>query len=107
MSAGYFKRTYPVWRKTTTDGPYGEPVEEWNKIADAPGRAFPARMNDTFAAQQQAGIVTWTFATPADTDIQTSDQVRFDGRTLDVLAVSVTSRGDRIEALAEEQQAGS
>lgn len=102
--SGYFTRTYAVWRLTTSSGPYGEPIEEWNKIGDPYGRAYPARMNDTFAAQQQAGIVTWTFATPADTDIQASDQVRFDGRTLDVLAVSVTSRGDRIEALCEEQQ---
>lgn len=70
MNAGYFTRTYAVWRTTTTEGPYGEP----------------------------------TFATPAATDIAEGDEVRFDGRALELKAVSVTSSGARIEALCEEHR---
>lgn len=104
MTAGYFKRTYAIWRTTTTTGPYGAPVEDVQKIADVPGRAYPARLTDTFAAAQQQGIVTWTFATPANTDVIEGDEVRFDDRVLNVMAVAVTSRGDRIEAQCEERR---
>lgn len=105
MTAGYFTRTYALWQLILTEsGPYNETIEEWVKYADVPGRAYPTRLTDTFAAARQQGIVAWTFATPADTPITNGDEIRFDGRVLTVQAVSVTSSGERIEALCEERQ---
>jgi head-tail adaptor len=61
-------------------------------------------MTDTVVASRLTGEVTWTFAAPGGTDVQVSDQLRFDGRKLDVKAVSVTGTGRRLEATCEETQ---
>lgn len=102
--SGYFTRTYELWRQTTTTGPYGEVTKEWNKQADVSGRCYKKSISGGYASASYYGELNWTFACPADTDIQNADQIRFDGRTLDVTAIGVTSRGGRIEALCKEVQ---
>ena len=104
MMAGLFTRTYELWRLTQGVDDFGNPVNEWNKIADVPGRAYPTRQTDDVVAAQRVGKVTWTFAAAATADVRQGDEIRFDGRVLEVQAVSETSTGRRLEALCEETQ---
>jgi SPP1 family predicted phage head-tail adaptor len=104
MTAGLFQPGFEVWRNVQTVDPYGNPVNAWGKIADVTGRASPTRMADDVIAAQRVGVVTHTFAAPATAGVQAGDEIRFDGRTLEVKAVAVTSSGRRLEALCEEKQ---
>lgn len=105
MSGGYFTRTYTVWRDVTTRDPAtGAVIHAWAKVADVMGRAYVTSMADTFASAMPLGIIGYTFACAAGADIRVADQVRFDGRTLAVQTVSVTSRGDRLQCLCKEIQ---
>jgi SPP1 family predicted phage head-tail adaptor len=104
MTAGLFTRTYELWRLTETTDPYGNPVTEWNKVADVAGRAYPKSQADEVIAAKRTGKVIWTFAAATTADVRKGDEIRFDGRTLEVQAVSETSTGRRLEALCEETQ---
>lgn len=104
MTAGLFVREYELWRLTQGTDDFGNPVEEWNKVADVPGRAYPKSQADEVIAQKRAGVVTWTFAAAATADVRQGDEIRFDGRVLEVKAVSETSTGRRLEAMCEETQ---
>lgn len=100
--SGYFTRTYELWRKTGVPDGGGGTVYTWAKIADVSGRAYPTRQEGDVIAQQRAGVVTWTFASNPDAGVTEGDEIRFDGRKLTVLSVSVTSTGRRLESLCEE-----
>lgn len=102
MIAGYFPRTYELWRLTETQNEYGTIEQTWNKLADLPGRAYPIRATDEVIAQKREGVITWTFATDAEASVKAGDEIRFDGRRLEVRTVSVTSTGRRLEVLCEE-----
>lgn len=105
MTAGHFTRTYEVWRSAYVQDPRtGELSYQWTKVADVSGRCYVTTMRDTFASAMQVGVLTWTFACHVDADVRKADQVRFDGRALKVQAVSVTSRGDRLQCLCQEVQ---
>lgn len=105
MTAGYFLRTYEVWRPTNVQDPQnGYLSQVWSKVADVPGRAYIARVTDTYAAAQLVGKITWTFACAADADVRRADQIRFDDRKLTVTAVAVTSSGQRLQVLCQEVQ---
>lgn len=103
--SGYYVRTYQLWRNELTQDPNtGEMVEGWGKVKDVLGRAYPASVSDTIAANAPVGVITWTFACSPDAGVQPGDQIRFDGRTLAVKAVPVTSSGLRCECRCEEVQ---
>lgn len=104
MTAGLFEPGFELWRAVETIDPYGNPSVSWAKVADVTGRASPTRMADDVIAAQRVGVVTHTFAAPATAGVQSGDEIRFDGRTLEVKAVAVTSSGRRLEALCEEKQ---
>lgn len=104
MRAGYFKRTYEVWREEKVPDGGGGFELDWVKQTDVTGRAYPTRTSDDVTAQKRQGIVTWTFACGPDEDVRETDQIRFDGRELTVQAVSITSTGQRLEALCEEER---
>lgn len=102
MTGGYFTRTYEHWRATIEKDPIGTPVETWAKLGDVSGRAYPASSSDSVESGLAIDMIVWTFACPSTVDLKTGDQIRFDGRTLTVRNVPVTSRGERIEARCEE-----
>jgi len=100
--AGYFTRTYEHWRIETTTNSFGEEVENPVKQGDIEGRASPTTRTDTFAANALTGKVNWKFATNPDVDLQSTDQIRFDGRKLEIKSAAPTSSGRRLEAMCEE-----
>lgn len=102
MSAGYFVRQYEHWRKSRVPDGGGGSTVTWAQIAQPWGRAYPTTQEGDVIAQQRKGVVTWTFACNPDAGIKEGDEIRFDGRSLTVLSVSITSTGRRIEALCEE-----
>lgn len=104
MSAGYFVRTYEHWQLVTTQSDYGETITDWQKQGDIEGRAYKKSISGGFSSAQFYGELDWTFACHADETLANGDHIRFDGRQLKIQAVSVTSRGDRIEALCKEIQ---
>ena len=100
---GYFTRTYEHWREESSGtNAFGEPVLAWVLQATIEGRASPTTRTDTFAARATLGKVTWKFATTPDVDLQTGDEIRFDGRLLEVKSAAPTSTGNRVEATCEE-----
>lgn len=99
---GYFTRTYEHWRYTTTTNSFGEEIEEWEKQADIEGRATPTTRTDTLVGNALSGKVTWRFATHPEVDLQTADEIRFDGRRVEIKSAAPTSSGHRLEAMAEE-----
>jgi SPP1 family predicted phage head-tail adaptor len=101
---GYFTRTYALWRLTQGTDDFGNPVNTWNKVADVEGRAYPKSQSDEVVAAKRTGKILWTFAADATADVQQGDEVRFDGRVLEVKAVSETSTGRRLAAMCEETQ---
>lgn len=104
MTAGYFTRKFEHWRKVETVDEYGNPVTNWAKIADVEGRAYPKSQSDEVVAAKRTGKVIWTFAARPTAGIKQGDEIRFDGRVLEVKAVSETSTGRRLEAMCEETQ---
>lgn len=105
MSAGYFTRTYEIWRSAITRDAVGGVVRVWAKVADIPGRCYVTSMAGALASARETGVLKWTFACAADAAVTLADQVRFGDHVLVVQAVSVTSRGDRLQCLCEEVQA--
>lgn len=105
MTGGHFTRTYELWRNTMVQNPVtGEITLSWAKVDDIPGRAYPASVTDTIAAAHPIGVIVWTFACSPDAGVKPGDQIRFDGRILEIKAVPVTSRGDRCECRCKEVQ---
>lgn len=103
--SGYFTRTYELWRNAyTQDQNTGEMINAWGKVADVPGRAYPASVSDTIAAATEVGLITWTFACDPEADVRKGDEVRFSGRRLVVRAVPITSSGRRCECRCMEVQ---
>lgn len=102
MSAGHFTRTYALWRSQAGVDSGGQPFDTWTKQADVSGRAYPASTHDSVTSGLSYATVDWTFACASDTDIRRGDQIRFDGRTLDVKSVPVTSSGQRLECRCSE-----
>ncbi|NNC24228.1 hypothetical protein HKX42_10330 [Salinisphaera sp. USBA-960] len=103
MSGGYFTRTYELWRYIKQENDYGEIIKEWHKQCDFTGRVYPQRQEHSFVGGQiPTTTIAYTVAAPAETDMKVGDRVRFGDHKLEVQAVSTTSRGDRIEALAKE-----
>lgn len=101
---GLFDRTFELWRDTPGQDPLGEPIHVWTKVADVPGRAYPASVSNTIAAAQPVGIIVWTFACSPDAGVKNGDEIRFDGRRLAVKVVPVTSSGRRCECRCQEVQ---
>lgn len=102
--AGMFRPGFELYRSTKTSDGQGGWTEGYVKIADISGRAYPARGLEALRGEQQTGVVRWTFACPAATDIRERDQIRFDGRKLKVEAVPVTGSGRRKQCACEEDR---
>lgn len=99
---GYFTRTYEHWRIETTENEFGEEIETPVKQGDIEGRASPTTRTDTLVGSALTGKVVWRFATHPDVDLQTTDQIRFDGHKLEIQSAAPTSSGRRLEAMCEE-----
>lgn len=104
MTAGLFRPGYEHWREVLTPDGSGGYEATWSKIADLTGRAYPTRLHDEVIAHRLAGVVIWTFASTLAANVIEGDEIRFGGRTLRVLAASVTGSGRRLECLCEERR---
>jgi head-tail adaptor len=104
MTAGLFKPGYEHWRFTSTQNDYGEVVEEWAKLADIEGRAYPKSAGTEALDSSLYGTIVWIFATRPDVDLKVADEIRFGGRRIKVQVVPITSTGRRIEARCSEVQ---
>ena len=99
---GYFTRTYEHWKIETTTNSFGEEIETAVYSGDIEGRASPTTRTDLTVGNALTGKVNWRFATAPEVDLQTNDEIRFDGRTLKIRGAAPTSSGRRLEAMCEE-----
>lgn len=102
--AGLFLPGFAIWRAARTSDGQGGWTEAFTLFSTVEGRLSPLSGAEVIAADKLRGVVSLRFSTDAATDIREGDQVRIDGRTVEVQAVRITSSGRRKECACEERR---
>lgn len=106
MPVGLFLPDFQIWRNSRIDDGAGGWTDSLALSSTVEGRLSPLSAAQTPRAMQERGVVALRFSTPAATDIKAGDEVRKDGRTAVVDAVTITSSGRRKQCVCEEVNDG-
>ncbi len=82
--ARWFTETWEVYRLTTEDDSWGNPVEEWNLSHEVMGRFRPLSGERKLSADKQTEFADAKFYCAIDADIETGDRLVGNGQTYDV-----------------------
>ncbi|MEL6576070.1 MAG: head-tail adaptor protein [Pseudomonadota bacterium] len=97
-----FNSGFQIFRKARSSDGQGGFSEVWTPQAEIDGRLQALSMREAPRAMQDKGVIALRFTCAAGTDLRKGDQVRREGRTVKVDALSETSAGGFIVAICEE-----
>jgi head-tail adaptor len=106
---GIFTPGHAIYRRTRVSDGQGGHTETYAELATGSpvmGRLHPRSGREQILGARPDEATQWGFACPPGTDVQKGDQIRKDGRIVEIDAVLPSATGRRIECVGHEYKAG-
>ena len=87
MRAGRLRHTITIERMTSTQDPFGQPIEEWVSLGTYPASIEPINGREYFAAQANQSELTTRIRTRYIEGVKPQDRITHDGTVYDIQSV--------------------